>query len=157
MLQKNHNSRPASSQLTLSLRNSNTCRGNTRRSGPKKAKVHLKENVKLQSGQMNNIIYIVRENSELVIDRITNDYGGFGIFDSKFICHPNSKVTVNFKNTGSDYYQENFYFDLTTNVDLTLNGRNNIYKGHEYHQFVHVDSRSSDNKSIIDINQVITI
>ena len=103
-----------------------------------KTKVHLKENVKLQSGQMNNIIYIVRENSELVIDRITNDYGGFGIFDSKFICHPNSKITINFKNTGSDYYQENFYFDLTTNVDLTLNGIYNIYKGHEYHEFVHV-------------------
>jgi len=119
-----------------------------------KAKVHIKENVKLQSGQMNNIIYIVRENCELVLDRVTNDFGGFGVFDSKFICHPNSKVTINFKNTGSEYYQENFYFDLTTNVDLSLNGRNNIYKGHEYHQFVHVDSKSLDNKSIIDIKNV---
>ena len=43
---------------------------------------------------------------------------------------------------------------MTTNVDLTLNGRNNIYKGHEDHQYVHVDSRSSDNKSIIDIKNV---
>ena len=95
-------------------------------------KSSFKRECKITIRQMNNIIYIVRENSELVIDRITNDFGGFGIFDSKFICHPNSKITINFKNTGSDYYQENFYFDMTTNVDLTLNGRNNIYKGHEY-------------------------
>ena len=52
---------------------------------------------------MNNIIYIVRENSELVIDRITNDFGGSAYLIANLFAHPNSKITINFKNTGSDY------------------------------------------------------
>ena len=39
------------------------------------------------AGQMNYVTYIVRENSELIIERDTKDCGGWGIFDSRFVCH----------------------------------------------------------------------
>ena len=48
--------------------------------------VKLKEHIKLFAGQMNYTTYIVRENSTLEIDRVSNDYGGWNVFDSRFIC-----------------------------------------------------------------------
>ena len=48
--------------------------------------IKLKEHIKLFAGQMNYTTYIVRENSTLEIERDTNDYGGWNVFDSRFIC-----------------------------------------------------------------------
>ena len=99
-------------------------------------KVKLRERVKSRAGQMNYVTYIVREDAELEIVRNSKDIGGWTLFDSRFVCHPGSKVTVKFKNEGSQYSQENFYFKCSSNVEVDLIGRNNIKKGNEYHQFV---------------------
>lgn len=116
--------------------------------------VKLVENIKSFAGQMNYSTYIVRENSVLEIDRTTNDFGGWSVFDSRFICHPGSTVKINFKNTGSKYTQENFYFKCSSDVTLDLVGRNNIFKGNEYYQYVRVKSADHDNSSNIDIKNV---
>ena len=116
--------------------------------------VRLKEIIWPTSGQMNYVTYIVRENSELIIDRDTKDCGGWGIFDSRFVCHPGSKITINFKNEGSTYTQENFYFKCSSNVEVNLIGRNNIKPGNEYHQYVQLKSQNDNNKSVIDIKNV---
>ena len=96
--------------------------------------VKVVENIKTFAGQMNYTTYIVRENSTLEIERTSNDFGGWNLFDSRFICHPGSTVKINFKNTGSKYTQENFYFKCSSDVTLDLIGRNNIFKGNEYYQ-----------------------
>jgi Fe-S cluster assembly protein SufD len=118
------------------------------------AKVHLNEDIKTSAGQMNYSMYILRENSELVIERTTNDYGGWNIFDSVFICHPGSKLTIKFTNTGSQYTQENFYIDSSYKTSVNIVGRNQIYKGNEYHQYVYQKSNDPDNYSSIDIKNV---
>ena len=118
------------------------------------AKVHLKEDVKTTAGQMNYSMYVLRENAELTIDRTTNDYGGWSIFDSVFICHPGSKLTIKFTNTGSQYTQENFYIDSSSKTSVEIIGRNEIYKGNEYHQYVYQKSNDPDNYSNIDIKNV---
>jgi Fe-S cluster assembly protein SufD len=116
--------------------------------------VKLIETVKTFAGQNNYTTYIVRENSTLEIDRHSLDFGGWNIFDSRFICHPNSTVKINFTNTGSTYTQENFYFKCSSNVNVELVGRNNIYKGNEYYQFVKLKSSDHNNTSKIDIKNV---
>lgn len=116
--------------------------------------VKLKEKVKLFAGQLNYTTYIVRENSTLEIDRYSDDYGGWNVFDSRFICHAGSTVKINFKNTGSQYTQENFYFKCSSDVEIDLQGRNNISKGNEYYNFVRVRSSDHDNKSTVDIRNV---
>lgn len=116
--------------------------------------VKLKERVKSTAGQMNYVTYIVRENAELKIVRNTDDMGGWSLFDSRFVCHPGSKVTIKFKNAGSKYTQENFYFKCSSDVEVNLIGRNNIAKGNEYHQFVQLKSQNDNNKSVIDIKNV---
>ena len=116
--------------------------------------VKLKERVKSTAGQMNYVTYIVRENAELKIVRNTDDMGGWSLFDSRFVCHPGSKVTIEFKNAGSKYTQENFYFKCSSDVEVNLIGRNNIAKGNEYHQFVQLKSQNDNNKSVIDIKNV---
>jgi Fe-S cluster assembly protein SufD len=116
--------------------------------------IKLKEHIKLFAGQMNYTTYIVRENSTLEIERDTNDYGGWNVFDSRFICHPGSTVKIKFKNTGSQYTQENFYFKCSSDVTVDLQGRNNISKGNEYYQFVRVRSADHHNTSNIDIKNV---
>ena len=118
------------------------------------AKVHLKEDVKTTAGQMNYSMYVLRENAELTIERTTNDYGGWNIFDSVFICHPGSKLTVKFTNTGSQYTQENFYIDSSSKTSVDIIGRNEIYKGNQYHQYVYQKSNDPDNYSCIDIRNV---
>ena len=117
-------------------------------------KVKIKENVKAEAGQMNYVTYIVREDSELEITRSSKDYGGWSLFDSRFICHPGSKITINFENEGSKYSQENFYFKCSSHVELNLSGRNNIKPGNEYHQYVQVKSQNDNNKSVVDIKNV---
>ena len=117
-------------------------------------KVKLKERVKSTAGHMNYVTYIVREDAELEITRSSNDMGGWTLFDSRFVCHPGSKITINFKNTGSQYSQENFYFKCSSGVEVNLVGRNNITKGNEYHQFVQLKSQNDNNKSVIDIKNV---
>jgi Fe-S cluster assembly protein SufD len=117
-------------------------------------KVKLRERVKSRAGQMNYVTYIVREDAELEIVRNSKDIGGWTLFDSRFVCHPGSKVTVKFKNEGSQYSQENFYFKCSSHVEVDLIGRNNIKKGNEYHQFVQLKSQNDSNKSIIDIKNV---
>jgi Fe-S cluster assembly protein SufD len=114
----------------------------------------LNEDIKTSAGQMNYSMYILRENSELVIERTTNDYGGWNIFDSVFICHPGSKLTIKFTNTGSQYTQENFYIDSSYKTSVNIVGRNQIYKGNEYHQYVYQKSNDPDNYSSIDIKNV---
>lgn len=116
--------------------------------------VKLKESIQTRAGQMNYTTYIVRENSTLEIERYSNDFGGWSLFDSRFICHPGSTVKINFKNTGSAYTQENFYFKVSSDVNVELIGRNNIFKGNEYHQFVRVRSVDHDNRSLVDIKNV---
>jgi len=116
--------------------------------------VKLIESVKTFAGQNNYTTYIVRENSTLEIERDSLDFGGWSIFDSRFICHPNSTVKIKFKNTGSTYTQENFYFKCSSNVNVELVGRNNIYKGNEYYQFVKLKSSDHNNTSKIDIKNV---
>ena len=118
------------------------------------AKVHLKEDVKTTAGQMNYSMYVLRENAELTIERTTNDYGGWNVFDSVFICHPGSKLTVKFTNTGSQYTQENFYIDSSSKTSVQIIGRNEIYKGNEYHQYVYQKSNDPHNYSNIDIKNV---
>ena len=103
---------------------------------------------------MNYVTYIVREDSELEITRSSKDYGGWSLFDSRFICHPGSKITINFENEGSKYSQENFYFKCSSHVELNLSGRNNIKPGNEYHQYVQVKSQNDNNKSVVDIKNV---
>ncbi len=76
------------------------------------------------------------------------------MFDSRFVCHPGSKITVKFKNQGSKYSQENFYFKCSSHVDINLIGRNNINAGNEYHQYVQVKSQNDNNKSIVDVKNV---
>jgi len=117
-------------------------------------KVKLRERVKSLAGQMNYVTYIVREDAELEIVRNSKDLGGWTLFDSRFVCHPGSKVTVKFKNEGSQYSQENFYFKCSSHVEVDLVGRNNIKKGNDYHQFVQVKSQNDSNKSVIDIKNV---
>ena len=117
-------------------------------------KVKVNEFVKNDAGQMNYVTYIVREDAELEINRSTTDNGGWGIFDSRFVCHPGSKVTINFDNQGSKYSQENFYFKCSSHVEVNLKGRNNILQGNEYHQYVLVKSQNDNNKSVIDIKNV---
>jgi len=117
-------------------------------------KVCLKEDVKTLSGQMNNSIYILRENSELVLERKSNDYGGWNIFDSTFICHPKSKLIIDTKNTGSIYTQENFYIDSTYHTNVKIKGRNKIFKGNNFHQYVYQKSNDVDNYSRIDIKNI---
>lgn len=116
--------------------------------------VKLVENVKTTAGQMNYVTYIVREGSTLEIERNTTDAGGWGVFDSRFICHPNSIVKINSSNPGSQYTQENFYFKCSSNVSVELTGRNNIKKGNEYYSFVRVRSADNDNTSKIDIKNI---
>lgn len=116
--------------------------------------VKLIEKVKTIAGQMNYVTYIVREGSTLEIDRDTVDAGGWNVFDSRFICHPNSIVKINSSNTGSQYTQENFYFKCSSNVSVELTGRNNIKKGNEYYSFVRVRSADKDNTSTIDIKNI---
>ena len=116
--------------------------------------VRIKEIVWPTSGQMNYTTYIVREGSELIIDRSTKDCGGWGIFDSRFVCHPGSKITINFSNEGSTYQQENFYFKCSSNVEVNLHGRNDIKPGNDYHQFVQLKSQNDNNASVIDIKNV---
>ena len=116
--------------------------------------VKLLEKVKTTAGQMNYVTYIVREGSTLEIDRETVDAGGWNVFDSRFICHPNSIIKINSSNTGSQYTQENFYFKCSSNVSVELNGRNNIKKGNEYYSFVRVRSADKDNTSTIDIKNI---
>lgn len=118
------------------------------------AKVHLKEDIKTTAGQMNYSMYVLRENSELIIERTTNDYGGWNVFDSVFICHPGSKLTVKFTNTGSQYTQENLYINSSSKTSVNILGRNQIYKGNEYHQYVYQKSNDPDNYSCIDIKNV---
>jgi Fe-S cluster assembly protein SufD len=117
-------------------------------------KVKINETVKAEAGQMNYVTYIVREDSELEITRSSKDYGGWSLFDSRFICHPGSKVTINFENEGSKYSQENFYFKCSSHVELNLSGRNNIKAGNDYHQYVQVKSQNDNNKSVVDIKNV---
>lgn len=116
--------------------------------------VKLKESIWPTAGQMNYVTYIVRENSELIIERDTKDSGGWGIFDSRFVCHPGSKVTIKFVNEGSTYTQENFYFKCSSHVEVELVGRNDIKPGNEYHQYIQLKSQNDNNKSIIDIKNV---
>ena len=116
--------------------------------------VKLLEKIKTTAGQMNYVTYIVREGSTLEIDRDTVDAGGWNVFDSRFICHPNSIVKINSSNTGSQYTQENFYFKCSSNVGVELTGRNNIKKGNEYYSFVRVRSADKDNTSTIDIKNI---
>lgn len=118
------------------------------------AKVQLNELVKTTAGQMNYSMYILRENSELIIDRTSKDAGGWNVFDSVFICHPGSKLTVNFSNTGSQYTQENFYINSTSKTTVNINGRNKIFRGNNYHQYVYQKSNDPDNYSSIDIKNV---
>ena len=117
-------------------------------------KVQLNETVKTTSGQMNYSMYILRENSELVINRKSKDSGGWNIFDSVFICHPGSKLTVNFTNTGSQYTQENFYINSSSKTTVNIKGRNKIFRGNNYHQYVYQKSDDPDNYSSIDIKNV---
>ena len=117
-------------------------------------KVQLNETVKTSAGQMNYSMYILRENAELTINRTSRDSGGWNIFDSVFICHPGSKLTVNFTNTGSQYTQENFYIKSSRKTEVSINGKNNIFRGNNYHQYVHQKSDDSDNYSSIDIKNV---
>ena len=70
-----------------------------------KTSVKLKEKVRTTAGQMNYSIYILREGSKLEIDRTTKDKGGWSLFDSVFICHPNSELIIKSTNTGSQYTQ----------------------------------------------------
>jgi Fe-S cluster assembly scaffold protein SufB len=114
----------------------------------------LVEKVKTTAGQMNYVTYIVREGSTLEIDRDTTDAGGWSVFDSRFICHPNSIIKINCSNTGSQYTQENFYFKCSSGVKLELNGRNNVRKGNEYYSFVRVRSADNDNTSNIDVRNI---
>ena len=69
-------------------------------------------------------------------------------------AHAGSTVKINFKNTGSQYTQENFYFKCSSDVEIDLQGRNNISKGNEYYNFVRVRSSDHDNKSTVDIRNV---
>lgn len=117
-------------------------------------KVQLNETVKTSAGQMNYSMYILRENAELTINRTSRDSGGWNIFDSVFVCHPGSKLTVNFTNTGSQYTQENFYIKSSRKTEVSINGKNNIFRGNNYHQYVHQKSDDSDNYSSIDIKNV---
>ena len=116
--------------------------------------VKLKEKVRTSAGQMNYSIYILREGSKLEIDRTTKDKGGWSLFDSVFICHPNSELTIKSTNTGSQYTQENFYIQSSSGNKVEVIGRNNIHKGNDYHQFVHHISNDVDNYSNIDIKNV---
>jgi len=117
-------------------------------------KVKIRERVKNTAGHMNYVTYIVREGAELEIIRTTKDMGGWSLFDSRFVCHPGSKITVKFKNTGSKYTQENFYFKCSSDVEVNLIGRNNVAQGNDYHQFVQLKSQNDSNKSVIDIKNV---
>jgi len=117
-------------------------------------KVKINESVKATSGQMNFTTYVLRENSELILTRKSTDLGGWNIFDSVFICHPNSKLTIDTENNGSSYTQENFYINSSFKNVVKLKGRNNILTGNNFHQYVHQTSNDNDNYSSIDIKNV---
>ena len=114
----------------------------------------IKEKVTTTAGQMNYSIYILREGSKLEIDRTTKDAGGWSLFDSVFICHPNSELKIKSTNTGSQYTQENLYIHSSSNNKVEVIGRNNIHKGNDYHQFIHQISNDVDNYSSIDVKNV---
>lgn len=117
-------------------------------------KVKINESVKATAGQMNFTTYVLRENSELTLTRKSTDLGGWNIFDSVFICHPNSKLTIDTENNGSSYTQENFYINSSFKNIVKLKGRNNILRGNNFHQYVHQTSNDIDNYSSIDIKNV---
>ena len=116
--------------------------------------VKLVEDIETTAGQINYTTYIVREGATLEIDRTSTDAGGWSIFDSRFICYPNSTVKINCSNTGSQYTQENFYFKCSEGVNIELTGRNNIRKGNEYYSFVRVRSAGKDNTSKINVKNI---
>ena len=117
--------------------------------------VNLNELVDLQAGQLNYVVYILRENSTLNLQRETLAKGGtWGIFDSVFICYPGSTLNIDVKNTGSHYSVENFYVDATKDVTVNINGRNNVSKGNEYHSEVFFETKSINNSCDVDIRTV---
>jgi len=117
--------------------------------------VNLNELVDLQAGQLNYVVYILRENATLNLQRETLSKGGtWGIFDSVFICYPGSTLNIDVKNTGSHYSVENFYVDATKDVTVNINGRNNIGKGNEYHSEVFFETKSTNNSCDVDIRTV---
>lgn len=119
------------------------------------SEVNLHELVNLQAGQLNYVVYILRENSTLNLKRETIAKGGtWAIFDSVFICYPGSTLNVDVRNTGSYYSMENFYVDATKDVAVNINGRNNISKGNEYHSEVFFETKSTNNSCDVDIRTV---
>lgn len=119
------------------------------------AVLNAHEYVRLQAGQMNYTIYIVRENATLNLTRSTHcRSGAWSIFDSVLVCHPESTVNINTKNSGSYYSLENFYAHLTENVNISINGRNKVRKGNELHGEVCIESTSVNNECDINVKTV---
>ena len=117
--------------------------------------VTLNEFVRLQAGQLNYVVYILRENCTLNLARATHARGGaWGIFDSVFICYPGSTLNIDVRNSGSHYSAENFYIDATKDVTVNVKGRNNINKGNDYHSEVFFETKSTNNSCDIDIRTV---
>ena len=117
--------------------------------------VNIEEIVRLQGAQLNYVVYILREDSVLNLDRVTYPRSGcWNIFDSVFICYPGSKLNINIKSSGSHYSAENFYIDATENVQVNITGRNKISKGNDYHSEVFFESVSENNSCDIDIRTV---
>lgn len=117
--------------------------------------VNLNEIVRLQAAQLNYVVYILRENSTLTLER--NTYAGAGswsIFDSVFICYPGSTLNIKTRNHGSHYTAENFYIEGTEDVTVDIQGRNEISKGNDYHSEVFFETKSKNNSCNIDIRTV---
>jgi Fe-S cluster assembly protein SufD len=119
------------------------------------ADISIMETVRQSAGQLNYVVYIVRENSTLHLTRNTHSRSGaWGIFDSVFICYPGSKVTVDTKSAGSQYQQESFFVELSKDAEFNLNGRNALNVGNQLNTFVEVESMSTNNTSNIDVRHI---
>ena len=119
------------------------------------SRVNINELVNLQAGQLNYVVYILRENATLNLQRETVSKGGtWSIFDSVFICYPGSTLNIDVRSPGSHYSIENFYVEATKDVTVNINGRNNIRKGNEYHSEVFFETKSTNNSCDIDIRTV---
>ena len=114
----------------------------------------ISENVLLTSGQLNYVVYIVRENSTLHLNRDTSSSTGWGAFDSVFICHPGSRVTVDSTSAGAHQCHENFFVNLSKDSTFDLVSRNILKKGNHVSNLVSVTSESVNNSCSVDVRNI---
>jgi len=126
----------------------------------KNSKVTLEENFENKKGsaKLYNIVYLIKEGSELTIDRrydLLNKDNSMNVVESRIIQFPKSKCTFNVSGEGSKHTQDIVDIDIYNDCFTSVLGSFNCFDNVTNNMYIHMHHKGKNSFSRVDVKSII--